>query len=340
MKSPRAWRRSAVNLPDPFEARLEQLIRERSESALLSEMLRYHLGLLESNTVRRGKRLRPRLLFAVVQELGGRIDDALDAAVAIEVLHNYSLVHDDIEDGDRYRHGRQTLWAKYGTPQAINAGDALCALSYLSLLKTAQYHSSARVTAMMSALHRANFAMCEGQSLDIAFESEGTIDTQRYLRMIAGKTAALFGAAAELGAYCSGAAEGEVDRYGRLGREFGIAFQINDDILGIWGDQEETGKTAGADIARRKKSFPVVWAMQGALPGVKAVVDVYASDGEIDGAAIERVMTALNLLGAREASEHEAQERLAAAREAPAGAVRDFLLNSLPLATQAQTLSS
>ncbi|MBV8689935.1 MAG: polyprenyl synthetase family protein, partial [Candidatus Eremiobacteraeota bacterium] len=134
MKSPRGWRRSAVNLPDAFEAHLEKLIRERSESALLSEMLRYHLGLFERDAVRRGKRLRPRLLFAVVRELGGRHDDALDAAVAIEVLHNYSLVHDDIEDGDRYRHGRQTLWAKYGTPQAINAGDAMCALSYLSLL--------------------------------------------------------------------------------------------------------------------------------------------------------------------------------------------------------------
>ncbi|MBV8727176.1 MAG: polyprenyl synthetase family protein [Candidatus Eremiobacteraeota bacterium] len=302
-------------------------------------MLRYHLGLLENDSVRRGKRLRPRLLFAVVQELGGRNDDALDAAVAIEVLHNYSLVHDDIEDGDRYRHGRQTLWAKYGTPQAINAGDALCALSYLSLLKTAQYHSPARVTSMMNALHRANFAMCEGQSLDIAFESEGTIDTQRYLRMISGKTAALFGAAAELGAFCSGAAQADVDHYGSLGRAFGIAFQINDDILGIWGDPEETGKPAGADIARRKKSFPVVWAMQSGLPGLEPVLEAYAGDGEIGRSTVERVMAALDAVRAREASEREASERLTAARRTTAGPVRDFLLNSLPL-TQAQTLSS
>ncbi|MBV8364637.1 MAG: polyprenyl synthetase family protein [Candidatus Eremiobacteraeota bacterium] len=340
MKSPRAWRRSAVNLPDPFEAHLEQLIHERSESALLSEMLRYHLGLFERDRLRRGKRLRPKLLFAIVQELGGRNDDALDAGVAIEVLHNYSLVHDDIEDGDRYRHGRQTLWAKYGTPQAINAGDALCALSYLSLLKTAQYHSPARVTAMMHALHRANFAMCEGQSLDIAFESEGTIDTKRYLRMIAGKTAALFGAAAELGAYCSGAGEADVEHYGSLGRSFGIAFQINDDILGIWGDEQDTGKTAGADIARRKKSFPIVWAMQRGLPGAKTIADVYSGDERIDADAIQLVMDALEAAGAREASEHEAAERLSAARESSPGVVRDFLLNALPLTTQTQPLSS
>jgi len=303
-------------------------------------MLTYHLGVFESDAVRRGKRLRPRLLFAVVQEQGGNVDDALDAAVAIEVLHNYSLVHDDIEDGDRYRHGRQTLWAKYGTPQAINAGDALCALSYLSLLKTAQYHSPARVISMMNALHRANFAMCEGQSLDIAFETEGAIDTGRYLRMISGKTAALFGAAAELGAQCSQAAQADVEGYGSLGRTFGIAFQIFDDILGIWGDEEQTGKTAGADIARRKKTFPVVWAMQTRSPQAQPIVDAYRRDGEIDRAGINAVIAALDALGAREAAEREAYDRLSAAREASPGPVRDFLLNSLPFTAQAPSFSS
>ncbi|MBV8688785.1 MAG: polyprenyl synthetase family protein, partial [Candidatus Eremiobacteraeota bacterium] len=190
------------------------------------------------------------------------------------------------------------------------------------------------------ALHRANFAMCEGQSLDIAFESEGTIDTQRYLRMIAGKTAALFGAAAELGAYCSGATEADVEHYGSLGRAFGIAFQISDDILGIWGDPQETGKTAGADIARRKKSFPIVWATQSGLPGVKPIAELYARDDEIDRAAIERVIHALDSVGAREAAEREAIERLSEAQQASPGIVRDFLLTSLPLTTQTQPLSS
>jgi geranylgeranyl diphosphate synthase type I len=339
-KSPRAWRHSAVSLPDPFEAQLERLIRERSESVLLSEMLMYHLGLMERDTLRRGKRLRPRLLFAVVQELGGTVEDALDAAVAIEVLHNYSLVHDDIEDGDRYRHGRQTLWAKYGTAQAINAGDALCALSYLSLLQTAQYHSPARVIAMMNALHQANFAMCEGQSLDIAFETERTIDTRRYLRMISGKTAALFGAAAELGAHCSRASTSDVQRYGDLGRAFGIAFQISDDVLGIWGDEDVTGKTAGADIARRKKSFPVVWAMQTGSPHAEPILHAYRSSEEIDRPAVAGVIAALDRLGAREAAHREAAEQLSVARRARPGPVRDFLLASLPLSPAPETLSS
>jgi len=303
-------------------------------------MLTYHLGLLESNAVRRGKRLRPRLLFAVVQELGGAVEDALDAAVAIEVLHNYSLVHDDIEDSDRYRHGRQTLWAKYGIAQAINAGDALCALSYLSLLQTARYHSSPRVIAMMNALHRANFAMCEGQSLDIAFEAESAIDTRRYLRMISGKTAALFGAAAELGAYCARAAQADVERYGDLGRSFGIAFQIFDDVLGIWGDEDATGKTAGADIARRKKSFPVVWAMQTGQPQCEPIARAYRAERDLDPDAVASVILALDRLGAREAAQREAAEQLSGARRARAGPVRDFLLESLPLAPASETLSS
>lgn len=302
-------------------------------------MLTYHLGLLESSAVRRGKRLRPRLLFAVVEELGGAFEDALDAAVAIEVLHNYSLVHDDIEDGDRFRHGRLTLWAKYGTAQAINAGDALCALSYLSLLKTAHEQPPARVIAMMNALHRANFAMCEGQSLDIAFEAEGTLDTQRYLRMIGGKTAALFGAAAELGAYCASAPESEVARYGDLGRAFGIAFQIFDDVLGIWGDEDETGKTAGADIARRKKSFPVVWAMQSGRPQNEPILRAYRGSGELDRGAVADVIAALDALGARDAAHRVAAQQLVGARRARAGPVRDFLLDSLPLSAP-ETLSS
>lgn len=150
-------------------------MRDRSRGSLVGEMLDYHFGYSADGAARRGKRLRPRLVLAVAQELGAAPEDALDAAVAVELLHNYSLIHDDIEDGDRLRHGRDTLWAKYGMPQALNAGDALCALSFLALNGAAARHPAARVNLMIERLHTAHLQMCKGQSLDMAFEAEPAV---------------------------------------------------------------------------------------------------------------------------------------------------------------------
>jgi geranylgeranyl diphosphate synthase type I len=224
-------------------------------------MIRYHFGYDAPGSTKTGKRLRPQLLLRTALEEGGPVECALDAAVAIEILHNYSLVHDDIEDGDELRHGRTTIWAQFGIPHGINAGDALCAISYLTLLHEEAVVPPNRVVEMLHVLHEANLLMCEGQGLDISFETRTTVTMAEYLEMIAGKTGALFAASCELGALAAGAHPARAKEYARLGRAYGLAFQIRDDVLGTWGAPSVTGKPSGADIARRKWSFPVVWAL-------------------------------------------------------------------------------
>lgn len=333
MKLQRAWRRSQVNPSDRLEAALEGIVREQPVDTIVGGMLAYHFGYNEGESSRRGKRLRPRLLITVAEETGASIEDAIDAAVAVEVLHNYSLIHDDIEDADRYRHGRETLWAKYGIAQAINAGDALCALSFLSLLRGARRFAPERMTLMVQRLHLANLAMCHGQSLDIAFESQPEVTVARYLEMISGKTAALFAVSSELGALCAGLREEEVRRYRELGAAFGIAFQMYDDLLGVWADASSTGKTPGADIARRKKTYPIVWALdQPPSKDRKVIADAFEGSVDLTAGAVTQVTAALENLGAREAARSAAAKHLAVVERAPSGRVRDFLLSLLPVA--------
>lgn len=327
MKSLCGWRRSRIKPSEQLEAVLERTILGQPSDTIVGEMLSYHFGYTEDSAARRGKRLRPRLLLTVALEAGASQEDAIDAAVAVELLHNYSLIHDDIEDGDEYRHGRPTLWAKYGIAQAVNAGDALCALSFLALLNGARRFPPERMTKMVERLHLAHLAMCHGQSLDIAFEAQLSVPAQRYVEMIGGKTAALFAVSCELAAMAAGLGESEVRRYRSLGSAFGIAFQVFDDVLGIWGDPHATGKTAGTDIVRRKKTFPIVWALEGPPTAQRDLIArAYAGTGKMDCATVAGVIAALDVLGAREAARHAAANHLAVVERAAAGRVRDFLL--------------
>jgi geranylgeranyl diphosphate synthase type I len=294
-------------------------------------MVRYHFG-YGGASGRRGKRLRPLLLLQVALAEGGTIDDALGPAVAVELLHNYSLVHDDIEDNDRLRHGRETLWARFGIPHGINAGDAMCSLSFLTLLGDAA-HSGERLSSMARVLHEAHLSMCEGQCLDIAFESRDFVTMDEYRAMIRGKTAALFSASCELGALSAGSDTGRGQAYAQLGLAYGVAFQIRDDVLGAWGSTHVTGKPSGADIARRKWSFPVVWALSGAHCADRAIVaQAYARNEPLSPADVADVVAALERLGARDAADAECDRALdeadAVARRASLdgdGAIRDFL---------------
>lgn len=297
-------------------------------------MLFYHFGYGEHGPARRGKRLRPRLLLQVAQAEGAPPDDALDAAAAVEILHNYSLVHDDIEDGDELRHGRRTLWSVYGIPQALNAGDALCAISFLVLMNATQRHPGERVLRMVRALHEAHATMCDGQSLDLAFERATSVDLPEYHRMIGAKTAALFGASSELGALCAPCDDQSVLRYRELGRAYGLAFQIRDDVLGIWASVDATGKVTGNDIARRKWTFPVVWALgQPRCAARESIAQAYAQGKALDAATVTAVIEALEELGAREAANAAIAEHLAVVERHPVASVRDFLLGSLQLAS-------
>ena len=283
-------------------------------------MFAYHFGYADESARRKGKRLRPRLVLAVADQERGNAEIAMEAALAIELLHNYSLIHDDIEDGDRYRHNRETLWVRYGVAQAINAGDAMCALSYLVLAPQPE---------LLRAMLRANLAMCEGQTADLAFEQAGRIDVRGYLDMVSGKTAALFGAACELGARSAGAAEQTVEEYRAVGHAFGMAFQMIDDLLGIWGDAQRTGKVAGNDIARRKQTYPIVWALAQPPSAARTAIEAaYHSSSQAPD--VGSVIEALDTLGAQGAARAAAAQHLAVVERARSGPVRDFLLASLP----------
>jgi geranylgeranyl diphosphate synthase type I len=263
---------------------------------------------------------------------GAPLEWALDAAVAVEIFHNYSLVHDDIEDRDELRHGRPTLWSAYGVAKAINAGDAMCALSFLSLEHAGVYLDAARALRMIAVLHEAHAVMCEGQSLDLHFETETLVDLDRYHRMIACKTAQLFDASCRLGAHAAGCDDKTIDGYGDVGRAYGLAFQIRDDVLGIWASVDETGKMTGVDIARRKWTFPVVWAIsQPPSAARNTVAEAYALLRPLDAAEVERIVAALDRLGAQEAARAAVAGHVAVIERHPNREFRDFLLTSLGL---------
>jgi geranylgeranyl diphosphate synthase type I len=316
-----------------FERALEAAITRYDSTAPITAMIRYHFGYAAGSSDHHGKRLRPMLLLTVAQEEGGSVEAALDAACAIEILHNYSLVHDDIEDGDRLRHGRDTVWAKWGTAHGINAGDSLCAISYLALLESDVPRPAERTVAMTRALHEANLAMCAGQGRDIAFEVEERVTMDDYIAMIAGKTAALFAAACEIGALAAGAGAARARAYAELGRAYGLGFQIEDDLLGTWGDTAATGKPVGADLARRKWTFPVVWALDGPpSPAREVVAGLYARRGPLLPEDVGTTIAALDALGVRDAAMLRAQtyfDRADAVAEAHgidvSGRVRAFL---------------
>ena len=243
---------------------------------LLYGMLQYHMGWadqdLRPQNYPAGKRLRPILCLLACAEVGGDPVDALPAAAAIELLHNFSLIHDDIEDGDETRRHRPTLWKVWGVPQAINAGDSLFTIAYAAIQRLARRGVAAPTTLdALSIFTQTCLRLTEGQSLDIGFEQRNDVTVAEYLRMINGKTAALLGASVEIGALIGGATATDQSAMQKFGIASGLAFQIQDDILGIWGDTDLTGKAAGNDLLRRKKSLPILYTMNHEEVGLQFV---------------------------------------------------------------------
>ncbi|HEY0613280.1 MAG TPA: polyprenyl synthetase family protein [Candidatus Elarobacter sp.] len=312
---------TAVAGSDAFERHLERAIERLDGASPTKALVREHFA-FDVPDAKRGKRLRPRILLAVAESEGGRGEDAFPAATAVELLHNFSLVHDDIEDGDELRHGRPALWARHGVPAALTAGDAMCALAFTALLDGAEASAAAhggearRENALMmtAELHRALFALCAGQGADIGFETSAAVSFPEYVAMIEGKTAALFAASCRLGALSAGAPPERADAYAAMGRAYGLAFQVRDDVLGTWGATAETGKPAGADIRRRKWSFPVAWAMDGPPSHDReTVANAYASIGELDDDTATSVIAALERLGAHRAADAACDQYIAQA---------------------------
>jgi geranylgeranyl diphosphate synthase type I len=229
-------------------------------------MMRYHMGWVNADGSPyegpRGKRVRPLLLMLCAEAAGGDPMRALPAAAAIELIHNFSLIHDDIQDESDTRRGRPTVWKIWGRAQAINAGDAMYTMAYLAMHRLAETGTPPmRTLRAWQRLAETCLALTYGQHMDIGFEARHEVSVGEYLTMIGAKTAALIEASAELGALVAGADAETQQHYADFGRNIGLAFQVRDDILGIWGSEKATGKATGADILSRKKSLPVIYAL-------------------------------------------------------------------------------
>jgi geranylgeranyl diphosphate synthase, type I len=287
----------------------------------LRPLAAYHLGWCDENgapTPRGGgKGIRPALAVLAAEAAGADAAVGVPGAVAIELVHNFSLLHDDIVDGDRERRHRPTVWALYGVGPAIIAGDALLALAYQTVQDAAAEPEATAAAA--TELADATAAMIAGQARDMAFESRTDVSMDDCLAMVAGKTGALLTCASVIGAQVAGAPSPVVAALRRYGTDLGVAFQAVDDILGIWGDPERTGKPRGSDIATRKKSVPIVHALSAGGPGA-AELRTLLTNGPLDDDAVARGTELVESAGAREATERLARTHLDSACRALDGA--------------------
>ena len=228
--------------------------------AELRSMLAYHLGWEGegAGVEAQGKRIRPLLTLLSAAALGADWKKALPAAAGVELLHNFSLIHDDIQDQSPARRGRPTVWVKWGMPQAINAGDLMFTLAFQSLLKLAPVETALAATQTLS---QVCIQLTEGQYLDIAYEISKAPPLASYWLMIGGKTAALLAACCELGALAAQAGPNQCLAMHNFGFSLGLAFQVEDDWLGIWGEPSLTGKSVESDLVSGKKTLPVVYAL-------------------------------------------------------------------------------
>jgi geranylgeranyl diphosphate synthase type I len=243
-------------------------------------MMHYHFGWVDEccqpTGNRGGKRLRPLLCLLACEAAGGDLEHAVPAAAAVEIIHNFSLAHDDIQDGDPTRRHRPTLWKVWGMPQALNVGDGLFALAHLAMEGLLEVGVSVdRCLLGLRVLNRASLALIQGQYLDVSFEERQQVDEEEYLTMVAGKTAALIACATELGALLATDESALVERYRRFGQHLGFAFQMT----------------------------PVVYAL-GKSPALR---EIYSQNGT-DGSSLAAVLDILEEVGARQYTESLADE--------------------------------
>jgi geranylgeranyl diphosphate synthase type I len=290
------------------EAEILRLFEDRDPAtAGVYEQVRYHLGLDGQSGVS-GKRMRPLLGLLAYASIAGDHRAALPGAAAVELGHNFSLVHDDIEDGDRERRHRPTLWSLHGIPQAINSGDMLFSLSRVALHRLTDLgFSDAKVLRLMRLYDETCVALCEGQYIDIAAsEADAPMSVELYFNMIGRKTAALISASIEAGALLATDDEAVIGRYRAFGWDLGLAFQLNDDLLGIWGEEAATGKEP-TDVARRKKTLPLIYAYEHAGPADRARLSALHADRAPTPGIVAETVAILERTGARDYTRAQAQ---------------------------------
>ena len=270
-------------------------------------MIHYHMGWLNEHLEpaggNSGKRIRPILCLLACSAAGGDWHKAVPAAAAIEILHNFSLVHDDIQDNSPTRRGRSTMWRLWGQPQAINTGDAMFAMAHLALTRLADRGvPSGVVVRALRRFDETSITLTEGQFMDMDFETRDRVAIAEYVSMITGKTAMLLSLTVELGALIAGADEDRIRAYADYGLNLGLAFQVQDDILGIWGDEIVTGKSVASDITTRKKTLPVLYG----LSRSQTLRDLYNGDAT-DGEFVSQVVSILGEIGTRDYAVSEAE---------------------------------
>jgi geranylgeranyl diphosphate synthase type I len=293
-----------------IEQELRDVLGQQSPAATeFWQMLYYHMGWdhLDQPHAVRGKRLRPLLTVLCTAAAGGDWYLALPFAASVELLHNFTLAHDDIQDASLLRRGRATVWAKWGTAQAINTGDALFTYAHLAMQRAVHLPHTTRLAAL-ALLDRTCVALSIGQHLDMAFATRPTVTVEAYMEMIEGKTASLLATAAELGALAASVPEVERARYRAFACHLGLMFQIRDDILGIWGPPATTGKPVGTDISLRKKTLPVIYGLEHSAAFHEAFQNPQA-----DADDLSTLIRLLELSGARHYAEAEEQRHAALA---------------------------
>jgi geranylgeranyl diphosphate synthase type I len=291
------------------------------------EMLTYHMGWTGEGAgpEATGKRIRPLLVLLCTAAASGEWKNALPAAAAVELVHNFSLVHDDIQDNSEKRRGRPTTWVKWGAPMAINAGDALFVISNQAIIDLKENYRAELVVRAAEILHNTCLELTRGQFLDMSYEERTDLGVNDYWPMVAGKTAALLSACCHIGALLGGADDAKQEAHRSFGHYLGLAFQVQDDILGIWGDEALTGKSAASDLVEGKNSLPVLAGLsangkfakrwkQGPIQAaeVQELARILASEGGYEKANdAAKQMTDLALISLREADpQGEAGEAL------------------------------
>ncbi|MBI5927961.1 MAG: polyprenyl synthetase family protein [Chloroflexi bacterium] len=284
-----------------------------NDSPLLESMLGYHLGWLDAEghpaKINPGKQIRPLLTLLSCGAMGGQPEDALAMAAGIELIHNFSLIHDDVMDNSDLRRGRPTVWKQWGVNQAINAGDGAYGISFQMVAETDVPNLDPQTIVYAERiLAKACVDTVKGQMLDISFESRDDVQADEYRLMVELKTGPLLGAALAGGAIFAGAPISQADTLVAIGRHLGIAFQIQDDVLGIWGKPEETGKSASDDLTAKKKSLPILWAYEHlAADVVVELRELYQHPAPLPTDITARLYDILTADGVQEAIQAEAQ---------------------------------
>ena len=246
-----------------------------------------------------GKRLRPYMVIRSCQILKGKVSNAMPAASAVEMVHNFSLVHDDIMDNDEMRHGVPTVHKKFGMPIAILAGDVLFSKAFQVI--TDSKLSPSATTQLVSRLSKACVDICEGQLLDVKMAEEKKIPSQaEYITMIGKKTAALFDVSCAMGALCATNKPKDISHLSSFGRNLGIAFQITDDLIGVMGDPKITKKPVGNDLREGKKSLPILMAIKSAKGNDKKIILKAFGNSKVPKKDLNKAVDVIRSLGIEE----------------------------------------